>query len=170
MMSCRDFEERVSYFIDGEIKGEELQEWIRHRDECPRCRALFEKLARIDSLVRDIPDISPEPMNPFDLMKEGQKTTVARLQAKLFPLAAVCALFIICLALFWHGQQPSAPHFPGQGVPAAAVADNPDIRYDVDLNESHYSLSIYGKEVSLVSFEISENGNSGVHMSFESDK
>lgn len=170
MMNCSDFEERVSYFIDGEIMGEEVQEWICHKDECPRCRALFEKLARIDSLVRDIPDISPERVNPFDLMKEGQKTTVAGLPAKLFPLAAICALFIICLALFWRGQQPSALHFPRTGVTAAAVADNPDIRYDVDLNESHYSLSIYGKEVSLVSFEISENGNSGIQMSFELNK
>jgi len=170
MMNCRDFEEHVSYFIDGEIKGEELQEWIRHRDECKRCRALFEKVSRIDSLVRDIPDISPEPMNPFDLMKEGRKTTVTRLKAKLFPLAAVCALFVICLAMFWHGQKPSALHIPRQVSPAATVAGNPDISYDVDLNKSHYSLSIYGKEVSLISIEISENGNSGVYISFESNK
>ncbi|GEM_PF-2527027 len=170
MMKCRDFEERVSYFIDGEIKGEELQELVRHRNECPQCRALFEKLVRMDNLVQNIPEVSPERMNPFDLMKQCQKTTMTGLPAKLFPLAAICALFIICLALFWRGPLKSAVHIPLHGTPAATVADNPDIRYDVDLNDSHYSVSIYGKEVSLVSFEISENGNSGVQMSFESNK
>jgi len=47
--------ESLNAYLDGELKGSQLQQVEAHLVECPVCRDELEALARISSLVREVP-------------------------------------------------------------------------------------------------------------------
>jgi hypothetical protein len=174
-MQCRDFREGISLFIDDEIAEKEKLEWERHRNECPRCAAFHDSLVHIDGLVRTIPDTSPAPVTHYEVLRGAGES--GRAEGHRGPwvmrFAMACALMIICLGCFFYlcrGPILRALHLPGPGPSVAAVIDEPAVRYDVELNDSRYYVAVYGKEVSLLSFDMTENGASGISMSFVNKK
>lgn len=61
-MDCREIEELLSAYIDGELNGAEALAVTEHLSICPECRLELLRLQETVNVIRSLPEIEP----PFD--------------------------------------------------------------------------------------------------------
>lgn len=168
-MECREFEERVSIFMDGEMEHEECLAWERHLESCARCRKLLEDFRSVDSIVKAIPSDSPEMMNPFDLIREKSGARVWKPWILRFSTAFAILLIAAGLIFFFNAPFFIPVHSPTPGGSSSeTITEAPAFKYNIQLNDSKYSVSLWGEEVQMLSFRLTENDSSSVSLKFDS--
>lgn len=60
-MQCLKVRELLSPYLDGELSLAEQEEVSAHLAVCPSCRAEFELLSDLASILKDLPELSPTP-------------------------------------------------------------------------------------------------------------
>lgn len=89
-MSCAPFHELLTAALDDDLSPEETNQLENHLAECPACRALEERLNRLESGFRHLPEVAPPPLRP--------RSVVTRLPEKQASGAAVTAVWSVLLA------------------------------------------------------------------------
>lgn len=71
-MKCENVQIKLSAYMDGELDPGLHEEISGHLMQCPACREELDELSGVDTLIRDLPQIS--------LSDEFAKAVVARVQ------------------------------------------------------------------------------------------
>jgi hypothetical protein len=61
-MSCSNYQDQFSDYIDGALPASERKNIEKHLNECHPCRVIYEDLALICETSRSLPDYEPSPM------------------------------------------------------------------------------------------------------------
>ena len=56
-MDCRDYQQRISALLDGELSGRFAEEVTRHMDACPECRRAYDRMSHINEMMRTQADL-----------------------------------------------------------------------------------------------------------------
>jgi len=54
-MGCRDIEEQLNAFLDGELQGVVKDNIVQHLEECSSCRAHVNELMDLITAVQELP-------------------------------------------------------------------------------------------------------------------
>lgn len=103
-MSCQAFQELLSADLDDELSAEEKTSLEQHLADCPACRSLRQRLARMESGFAQLPEAPPPPLRPRPLPKpaaQGSAGVAAVWSAVL--AAAACAALVL-----WPDSPPNA--------------------------------------------------------------
>lgn len=130
MSACREYEERISAFIDGCLPERDRAELEAHMAACPVCQAYFDDQIAIHEALLDLEEIPAPPELAGRIMErvraEAQEPP-ARKKTVLLPswrrwaaLAACCA---IAAAGLWGGLRQSRADQPQVAAYAALPAD-----------------------------------------------
>jgi anti-sigma factor RsiW len=102
MKTCEDYQADVSALIDGELRGAELTDLVRHLSECRTCMKQFEQFQRLQEVVERELTWSQPPEEIWDGI--ASRTSTGR-RVKFIPrrstltraisIAAVFALFFL---------------------------------------------------------------------------
>jgi hypothetical protein len=152
-MKCKDFEERISFFMDREMDEEEREAWDKHLEGCGTCRELLATFRGIDSLVAAIPDPALKGLSLQDIMEKRKRRTrisILRLAASLTTLLLILGAFFLLPAM--QGKQGTTI-LP---ITFMELTRPPEAHYTLSLNDSAYRLKVYGEEVTLLSCDIRE--------------
>jgi anti-sigma factor RsiW len=60
-MKCRQVQERLSAFQDGELNSRERERLSDHLEGCPACRECYEEMEKVWQALGDLKEILPEP-------------------------------------------------------------------------------------------------------------
>lgn len=60
---CREITDRLSAYLDGEVEGQDLEELVRHLEECGCCRHCLAEIKAVRESLRKM----PAPEIPRDL-------------------------------------------------------------------------------------------------------
>jgi len=60
-MKCRQVQNRLSAFQDGELKPQEREKVREHLESCPACRERYEEMEKVWQGLEDFQGIHPEP-------------------------------------------------------------------------------------------------------------
>jgi anti-sigma factor RsiW len=148
-MKCRDFENWISGYLDGELTAAQVQEMDAHMAGCPSCGALLAELGSMDGMLRESGEMLPDEAywGAFDARLKEKVDGVPAKQAwwDIFSMIGRPALslgamaLLVMLAFFtpmmksvmFQGQKSQAPRevavtapAPAAGVPAEDAADN----------------------------------------------
>jgi len=153
-MSCKNFEEKLSAYIDGELGYEERAVLEKHLLECPSCSRHLEEMRRVESFkpMLEPPEVPEEKWRKCwnEIKKQTTDSIpVARVQAgvtrrrraywlrrALAGTGAVAALIVVVVILLWSGEAPEAP---GSTPPSPSVCVH-------DWDDSKYNLNIIDTE------------------------
>ncbi|MDQ7824911.1 MAG: zf-HC2 domain-containing protein [Candidatus Eremiobacteraeota bacterium] len=173
-MKCGDFEERASWFLDGEMDGTEKAAWDEHLTLCPQCRGVLESYSRVDSIVSALPEEIPPALNPFDLMEKKGSVLGGRVQCFLRFAPVFAVILVVAGALFFlkgTAFLPVPSPSPAEGGGHSLIpGEAPVFDYHVELNDSQYSIALWGEEVKMVSLYLAEEGKGDITMSFEDQR
>ena len=176
-MNCSEFEDKISFYMDGELPGDETESVEKHMEGCPECKKLFDEFKSIDGLIDNIPQISPEKINAHDLLSKGESrgTILPVFNFQKFALAGVF-LILLALGLF---VAKDIIFVPSQNTTQPGMAVNHNIKpgtettrtdYDVQLNDTAYNVTVEGEGVRMISFDLLVNDVEGVSMEFASEE
>jgi anti-sigma factor (TIGR02949 family) len=56
-MDCRDYQQRISALLDGELSDRDAEEVTRHIAACPGCRHAYDRMSQINDLMRSQADL-----------------------------------------------------------------------------------------------------------------
>jgi anti-sigma factor RsiW len=124
-MECRDWRERISASIDGEIPPEEARLVEGHLEKCAECRDLERKMRAVGIGVARTEGIVPSDfreklfarMEAEDLLPRRRSLFVFSLRWAAIPVAAAAALALFFLASPDKGKDAVSPR---QTTPVAA--------------------------------------------------
>ncbi|MBN2433171.1 MAG: zf-HC2 domain-containing protein [Acidobacteria bacterium] len=103
-MNCQAFEEQVTAYLDGELRGSELTRFEQHMKECTLCAMLIENIQENIAIFQDIPDLAPPPHLAVKIMEatrvskkglRGNPLEFLRLEFPLVPRLAAAALVLL---------------------------------------------------------------------------
>ncbi len=130
MSACREYEERISAFIDGCLPERDRAELEAHMAACPVCQAYFDDQIAIHEALLDLEEIPAPPELAGRIMErvraEAQeppahkKTVLLPSWRRWAALAACCA---IAAAGLWGGLRQSRADQPQVAAYAALPAD-----------------------------------------------
>lgn len=116
--TCRDIQDRLSVWLEGELGREESQALRAHVDACPECARELSRLRRLISALHALPDVSPRhDLAPGIMEQVGRGSPPAGLAALFrwrYSLAgvAVTAFLLAGVLTYQNGWLPfgvSAP-------------------------------------------------------------
>lgn len=170
-MKCEDFENRLSFFLDGETDQEESARFNEHINQCPKCRETYRESAALDQKVKSIPVFKPPGTAPAGDTKRGGLVLFPRLvMAGVLALMLLAAGVYLALPGFFNTRPSSSPPVAVNTPAPEKTAEKINrIKYDFQFNDSTYDLKVEGEGVRLVSFEMFEDSGNGIVMSFEGD-
>ena len=73
---CREIKLRMSFYIDGELSGEEKQQLEQHLEVCPQCRDHFHELQKTTSIISDA--LSSRPEIDFEKVLQNIKSEIQK--------------------------------------------------------------------------------------------
>lgn len=152
-MNCNNFLTQISAYIDNELSPEMKKGCEAHAAECEKCSAMLNSFRKNDAALREIPEFVPS-LQAFSTIIHPPSISLLKNMKWAFILSMFILLFSFCL--IDRNMQKNNPE----------TAKN-DIHYNISLNDSKYNITVTGKEVRLLSFEMSENNDSSIEMSFE---
>lgn len=90
--------ELLSAYIDHELPADDLAAVERHLADCGACRAEFEELRGISTLVRELPVYRPKRVVDVSGHPRGSSDTLARIIAFSKPLAIAALVLLVAFA------------------------------------------------------------------------
>jgi hypothetical protein len=118
-MNCQDFEDKLTAYLDGELRGVELTRFEQHMSQCTLCAMLMENIQENIAIFQDIPEIEPPPylatkiINATTVSKKGLRGNPLQFLRLEFPLvprlagAALVLLFVITVGFNFLTQSPA---------------------------------------------------------------
>ena len=126
-MDCRDWKERISAKVDGELLPEEVRQVDAHLEECAECRALEQKMRAVGIGVARTEGVVPADfreklfarMEAEELLPRRRSLFVFSLRWAAVPIAAAAALALFLLSPAEKGKHAVSRQAQG---PAPTVA------------------------------------------------
>jgi len=121
-MTCQEFLEGYSDYLDNELDDVSLARWRQHIDACSSCRRYDDVVRRGLSLVRELPEIQPSPDFESKLhrriwgmeMDDDVDSDPGSSVGKIAGLAIAAMLALIAWSpLVWHDVAPVSPGVAG---------------------------------------------------------
>lgn len=139
-MSCNEFREQISAYVDGELDLLERRRVEEHILACPGCLREFDEFRRVRNLVSAIPRIRPPAGMPRQIMGHVQRHAAGPRRAlRVSPwlvraAAAVVAVIAVALVASYvripapprHATTPPTQALPPSPAPAPAPAGAPE--------------------------------------------
>jgi len=82
-MKCRQIQNRLSAFQDGELKPKEQEKVSEHLEGCSACRELYEEMERVWEALGDFQAIPPEPGFYGQVLKKINESNQTHFPARL---------------------------------------------------------------------------------------
>lgn len=104
-MSCAPFQELLSASLDNELNSEEEEQLEQHLEQCAACRALQQRLSRLEAGFAHLPEVAAPPLRPRAVSALPAKSPSAALPTALWSLvlaAAACAAITL-----WNPVAPA---------------------------------------------------------------
>jgi predicted anti-sigma-YlaC factor YlaD len=128
-MECRDWRERISASVDGEVSPEEARRIEGHIEECAECRALERKMRAVGIGVARAEGVVPPDfreklfsrMEEEDLLPRRRSLFVFSLRWAAVPVAAAAALALFMLTSADKGRDAVSPRQTAPAVAQTAV-------------------------------------------------
>ena len=102
-MSCEPFHDLLSAALDDELSPEESTRLEEHLLQCSACRALKDRLERMESGFAQLPEVAPPPLRPRPVV-----TSLPLKPASAVPATAIWSVLLAaaaCAAVtFWKPQ------------------------------------------------------------------
>lgn len=132
-MDCRDWKERISAKVDGELPPEEVRQVDAHLEECAECRALVRKMRAVGIGVARTEGVVPADfreklfarMEAEELLPRRRSLFVFSLRWAAVPIAAAAALALFLLSPAEKGKHAVSPQGPVPKVAQPAPATGP---------------------------------------------
>ena len=174
-MNCKEMENKISFYIDGELSEKEAKKVQDHLESCEKCQKTFQNFKSIDGLMENIPHTPAPGTTASQIIKgEGVKAQPSfTLGFRRFALAGAFIIIMLTMGLYLFKDNLFSPIPPVNPTPAITVNKTPEnrelvsINYDVELNDTTYDISVKGENVQLVSLDITENDVSGINLNFD---
>ena len=80
-MKCRQAQEKLSAFQDGELKRREQEKVREHLEGCPACRKRYAEMEEVWQALGDFQEIHPEPGFYGQLVKKINESSETRFPA-----------------------------------------------------------------------------------------
>ena len=101
MSECREYQEKISAMLDGELADAEWDALMAHIGTCPECRALYNAFSAVSDAVRE--DTIPAPRNLHAsvmeaVRREAKKEKRAHAVRYLRRYGAMAAAFVLIVA------------------------------------------------------------------------
>jgi hypothetical protein len=113
MPKCEDYQINLSAMIDGELKGAELTETIRHLKQCETCMRVFEAFQALQQRLDHDGDLIPVPVRVWDKIvaetKTGKKAVSVHFKPVLWKAIGVAAVLVISFLLGYHSRHTILP-------------------------------------------------------------
>lgn len=109
MKNCRDYEDRISAFLDGELSGPEQAELMEHMAACQSCQQYFDDLVAIHEAAMELEEVpAPEGfaqqvMDRVRATKQDKAPKVIRFPQRRWAALAACCVFVLLGA--WYFQR-----------------------------------------------------------------
>jgi anti-sigma factor RsiW len=148
-MSCGEKFETISAYLDGELKGAELEAFRGHLSGCAECRRELAEQERIWGLLGELETAEPMPGLTGRILDRtaGRRSGTGPLVRSLrwiTPLAAAATLLVA--ALIWNGVGTTSKLDPD----TIAVIEKLDVLEHLDVLESMDLLQAAEKEPILI--------------------
>src|SRR5512134_2402073 len=132
-MECREWRERISASVDGEVSPEEARLVEGHLEACPECRALERKMRSVGIGVARTEGVVPPDfreklfarMEAEDLLPRRRSLFVFSLRWAAIPAAAAAALALFMLTSADKGNDDVSPQVSPPRVAQQAPATGP---------------------------------------------
>src|SRR5262249_48497055 len=109
-MTCQEFQQHLSAFVDGELGVEETLTAEAHAGECPQCRGFAEQEQRFRLLLRRQPRESAPPDFRARLLARCRKEAGRRaVRTWLLATIPAAAAAVLVLAVVLPGLRSSPP-------------------------------------------------------------
>jgi len=111
MTACEVTRERIHERLDGPIDATALAEVEAHLKACADCRDVAEGLARVQCLLRSLPEVPfpPEALEEVYARTIRRRAAPVRRYAAWTTLAAAAAILAVVVLLRFHPQAPAGP-------------------------------------------------------------
>jgi len=94
-MKCNGWQDKMSYWLDGELSPVEAEELRVHLADCGDCQASLDAMRRVDDVLRFAPTVSPQP----GFTARFQKRLESRQQRRRSSWIGVVILVLVAGAL-----------------------------------------------------------------------
>lgn len=154
-MRCRQFEQRMVAYRDGQLDAGQLEEVEGHLGACLRCRRALHGLERVSEVLAAIPHFSPSPSVQPDVRVAAPRP----LQSRPFPaaLALVLAVSMFVSARFLMPSSDPAPDVASGGATLACR---------VEVGGHTYSVMTEGDDMELLEVQFSTPNGPGFSVSY----
>jgi anti-sigma factor RsiW len=174
MKRCEEARDQIAFYLDDEIRGNELAEFEAHLDICADCRRLCEEERRFLALVRASRPLYVAPVElcasieqtlsnapaPYAASPESRRrversvwrATATLSRARRAWLLAACAVFILVVVWIVGVRNDEAAHRPSEFALLAVDAHQRYVQGQLPLDISSVSpeqISVWFKEVSF---------------------
>ena len=132
-MSCNEFENLLSEFLDAELSGPTLQEFEAHRRECALCALLLENVREASASLHALPEVEPPARlagRILDATSRAPKGAWGRVAAFLhvdrhfLPQMAAAAVVVLFLASVGYNMYfRTGPAVPGKVTQESNLAN-----------------------------------------------
>ncbi len=134
MTACRNIEEMMSAYLDGEVSPDEERLVREHLASCPGCRATLEDLRRTATLVKGLEEVEPPPWLAQKIMAhvkdEAEKEEGVGIFRRIFypfrlkiPIQAFATLLIVGVVFYVY--KSNEPRFEAARVPVKTEEATP---------------------------------------------
>ncbi len=108
-MQCREIENLVMKYLDGNISELEMEKITRHNEVCPKCALEFEVLSDAIYTIEEFPDLEvPEDFTSKVMNNiRNQKHYELNNQTMLLWLIGMAGLAVFMLNVFYHVVLPT---------------------------------------------------------------
>jgi len=100
-MNCRTFQREISSFVDAELAPAAADALREHLAQCPECRSRYERVAALNSALRAMPMVQPQPDLAGEVKARIARAAARRDERSAVPnwIGASLAAMIILLAI-----------------------------------------------------------------------
>lgn len=133
---CREFEDRISSYVDGDLDASENRDFERHRKECSICSMLMDTVSENVAFMSNIPEVEPTShftekvisatsSAPRGLKKRATAFLGLGMADFRWVPAAVAALFVmaLCVNVFWAPPGSNASSKEGRSEVSVFLDD-----------------------------------------------
>lgn len=110
-MKCTEVEDKIMYYLEGDLSGEEKNSFLQHVAECTSCSLLLEQHRALAGMIGNLPrETPPESLRQsFEQMLQEEQQRSSRPSKRFFLPAGlnkalrVAASFLLLAAGYWLG-------------------------------------------------------------------
>lgn len=99
MLSCFDFKEKISFFVEGEIPDSEWNEITSHLQHCPLCLAEAERSRKLETYLSGIEEITPPETMAPQIMSSLMRHQPAQNKKLQSGMVKILAMFVGAFSL-----------------------------------------------------------------------